>query len=103
MMVLMMVMVRMTRAELRAECRLERNVTGTLQLTDLRGATSSGWNTQVTGTLAGLAPGKHGFHVHEGSTLECGAAGGHYNPRRLTHGDKISQVRHAGDMGNILA
>ena len=28
----------------------------------------------------------------QGSTLECGAAGGHYNPRRLTHGDKISQV-----------
>ena len=60
-MVLMMVTVRMTRAELRAECRLERNVTGTLQLTDLRGGTG----TVVTGTLAGLAPGKHGFHVHE--------------------------------------
>ena len=36
----------------------------------------------------------HVIHVTcgQGSTLECGAAGGHYNPRRLTHGDIISQV-----------
>ena len=61
----LMTMVRMTRAELRAECRLERNVTGTLQLTDLRGATSSHVQTAVFGKLTGLAPGNHGFHVHE--------------------------------------
>lgn len=51
-------------------------------------------------------PGKHGFHVHEkGSCDEGGnAAGGHYNPDQVQHGDLMQHghtMAHAGDMGNI--
>ena len=33
----------------------------------------------------------------------CTATGGHYNPKNKTHGDVNTDVRHAGDMGNIFA
>ena len=78
-------------------------------------------NRQVefSGQIVGLSPGKHGFHVHEvrpGRTEEklyscwqhgnlsesCKAAGGHYNPHQVNHGDRNGQSRHAGDFGNIL-
>ena len=32
----------------------------------------------------------------------CKAAGGHYNPHQVDHGDRNSQSRHAGDFGNIV-
>ena len=36
----------------------------------------------VTGSIYGLKPGRHGFHVHQEGKLEnnCKASGGHYNP-----------------------
>ena len=36
----------------------------------------------VTGTISGLKPGRHGFHVHQEGNLgnNCKASGGHYNP-----------------------
>lgn len=63
---------------------------------------------KVTAKLAGLPPGKHGFHIHEfGSCDDAGkAAGGHYNPKSSRHGflpkDGIHKA-HGGDMGNITA
>ncbi len=51
-------------------------------------------------------PGKHGFHIHEGSSCaeEGKAAGGHYNPDNLPHGHVIEKGLahvHPGDFGNV--
>lgn len=60
----------------------------------------------VTANVAGLTPGKHGFHIHEFG--DCSAddgtsAGGHFNPSGMPHSMPSSDKRHAGDMGNIEA
>ncbi|VDK48206.1 unnamed protein product [Anisakis simplex] len=60
---------------------------------------------RITGTLKGLTPGKHGFHVHERGDIGNGCldAGGHYNPLRQLHGGPNDLRRHVGDLGNIIA
>ncbi len=61
---------------------------------------------RVTGEVSGLAPGKHGFHVHENGDCSSGdgkSAGGHFNPGGSKHGGPQSEQKHAGDMGNIEA
>lgn len=59
--------------------------------------------TLVKGTVSGLEPGLHGFHVHEYGDLSkgCESAGAHYNPDGVDHGDL--QQGHVGDLGNIEA
>uniref|UniRef100_B8YNY0 Superoxide dismutase [Cu-Zn] n=1 Tax=Ginkgo biloba TaxID=3311 RepID=B8YNY0_GINBI len=61
--------------------------------------------TTVKVRVTGLTPGKHGFHLHEfgDTTNGCISTGSHYNPKSLTHGAPEDQIRHAGDLGNIVA
>ncbi len=55
----------------------------------------------VNATVKGLSRGKHGFHVHEGTS--CDEYGGHFNPTNAPHGSPDDPSSHLGDLGNILA
>nr|QKY65181.1 ribosomal protein L32 [Passiflora auriculata] len=61
--------------------------------------------TTVNVRVTGLTPGPHGFHLHEygDTTNGCISTGAHFNPNSLTHGAPEDKVRHAGDLGNIVA
>uniref|UniRef100_O65175 Superoxide dismutase [Cu-Zn], chloroplastic n=1 Tax=Zantedeschia aethiopica TaxID=69721 RepID=SODCP_ZANAE len=61
--------------------------------------------TTVNVRITGLTPGLHGFHLHEygDTTNGCISTGSHFNPNKLTHGAPMDVVRHAGDLGNIVA
>lgn len=60
---------------------------------------------EISGMVFGLTPGLHGFHVHQNGSVDdnCAAAGPHFNPNNNTHGAPNEIVRHAGDLGNIIA
>jgi len=63
--------------------------------------------TRVVAKITGLPEGKHGFHIHEfgdASSPDGKAAGGHFNPKGMVHGDPSKTApRHLGDLGNIVA
>uniref|UniRef100_C1C108 Superoxide dismutase [Cu-Zn] n=1 Tax=Caligus clemensi TaxID=344056 RepID=C1C108_CALCM len=58
----------------------------------------------VRGSISGLSPGLHGFHIHEVPSLEneCKGAGPHFNPFNQNHGFHSAE-RHVGDLGNIYS
>ena len=62
-----------------------------------------GQGTVIVGKITGLAPGKHGFHIHEFGDLTngCESAGGHYNPDDASHGGL--EEGHVGDLENVIA
>jgi superoxide dismutase, Cu-Zn family len=83
-----------------AQCELQHSdtVKGTILLMQ-----APGTPTLIKGTITGLTPGDHGFHIHEFGDMSkgCESMGGHYNPDDATHGDL--DKGHVGDLGNITA
>ncbi|MGH7563915.1 MAG: superoxide dismutase family protein, partial [Gemmatimonadota bacterium] len=58
----------------------------------------------LTGTLAGLSPGGHGFHIHETGLCEppsFESAGAHFAPAGRQHGFDHPEGPHAGDLWNL--
>jgi superoxide dismutase, Cu-Zn family len=60
----------------------------------------------VVAHISGLLPGNHGFHIHEYGDIRSddgSSSGGHFNPMAMPHNMPMSNQRHLGDMGNIVA
>ena len=83
-----------------AQCELQHSdrVKGSILLMQ-----APGTPTLIKGTITGLEPGAHGFHIHEFGDMSdgCKSMGGHYNPDGVNHGDL--NEGHVGDLGNIEA
>ncbi|KAI8792056.1 superoxide dismutase [Cu-Zn]-like isoform X1 [Biomphalaria glabrata] len=76
-------------------------ITGTITFTQEK----AGDCTVVSGKVSGLAPGNHGFHIHQFGDYSngCISAGAHFNPANKNHGGPCDTERHVGDLGNIVA
>jgi superoxide dismutase, Cu-Zn family len=54
--------------------------------------------------VSGLAPGKHGMHIHEKGLCtppDFSSAGGHFNPLHKHHGMQNEGGKHVGDLPNL--
>lgn len=62
---------------------------------------------KITAEVSGLKPNaKHAIHIHEYGDLRATdgtMTGGHYNPENHDHALPDQEMRHAGDMGNLMA
>lgn len=61
---------------------------------------------RVVANVTGLAPGAHGFHIHEKgdcSAADATSAGGHFNPANKAHGNPSAGEHHGGDMPMLIA
>jgi len=77
-------------------------ISGTITFSQTGGPTGQ---VKVRGKIEGLAPGLHGFHIHQlgDMTNGCKSMKGHFNPLQVSHGAPGDKSRHVGDLGNIEA
>ena len=63
----------------------------------------TGDGVHITGTIEGLEPGDHAFHIHAVGKCEppFQSAGGHFNPFNVPHGKISEGGPHSGDMNNV--
>jgi Cu-Zn family superoxide dismutase len=77
---------------------------GTARLTE-----DAAGRLHVTVHVRGVAPGRHGLHLHAVGACAAGAgapfasAGGHHNPAGREHGRRNPLGHHAGDLPNVEA
>ena len=69
---------------------------------------SGNGTVRIAGTITGLEPGAHGFHIHEFgdcSAPDASSAGEHFNPHDDPHGSPrdLENAHHVGDLGNVTA
>ena len=67
---------------------------------------AAGEGLAIDGTITGLGPGAHGFHVHETGSCEppgFESAGSHFDPTSEAHAGPTATAHHLGDLGNIDA
>ncbi len=60
---------------------------------------------QMGVSVSGLAPGRHGMHIHETGVCtppSFESAGGHFDPASKQHGLENPEGPHAGDMPNLI-
>lgn len=61
----------------------------------------------VRAEVKGLKPGsEHGFHIHEFgdcTAVDASSAGSHFNPMQKPHGGVAGDMRHVGDLENLVA
>lgn len=70
------------------------------------GQIKSNCPVHIKGQFSGLNKNwKHGFHIHQWGNLSngCISAGPHFNPENKTHGGPNSEIRHVGDLGNVVS
>jgi Cu-Zn family superoxide dismutase len=68
--------------------------------------TQKGDKVAVEAKVSGLAPGGHGFHIHEKGDCSSGdgmSAGGHFNATGKPHGNPASPDHHTGDIAMLVA
>jgi len=66
----------------------------------------AGDKVRITALAHGLAPGAHGFNIHDKgdcSAPDAAGAGGHFNPFGKPHGDPARPAHHAGDLPMLVA